>query len=80
MGRLLARNFPETLTAEQHLSWRKHAYGWVQLPLEKGATALADYARLEEQLREMSAEDPHRRIASALLEWKEKIEKFIREQ
>ncbi len=80
MGRLLARNFPETLTAEQHLSWRKHAYGWVQLPLEKGATALADYARLEQQLGAMSADDPRRPIAVALLAWKEKIEKFIREQ
>jgi len=28
----------------------------------------------------MSADDPRRPIATALLEWKEKIEKFIREQ
>jgi len=80
MGRLLARNFPETLTAEQHLSWRKHTYGRVQLPLEKGATALADYARLEQQLGQMSAEDPRRPIAMALIEWKEKIEKFVHQQ
>ena len=80
MGRLLARNFPETLTPEQHLSWRKHTYGWVQLPLEKGATALADYVRLEEEFRKMAPDDPRRPIAGALLEWKQKIEGFIRAQ
>jgi len=73
MGRLLARNFPETLTADQHLSWKKHAYGWLQLPQEKGATALSDYVRLERELQEMSPDDPRRPIAMALIKWKDKL-------
>jgi exonuclease I len=80
MGRLLARNFPETLTAEQRASWRKHASGWVQLPLEKGATALADYAQLETQIAQMREDDPRKPIAKALLDWKAHIENFIRER
>ncbi len=80
IGRLLARNFPETLTAEQHLSWKKHAYGWVQLPLEKGATALADYARLEEELRGMNPDDPRVLLSRALLEWKAHIEALVGER
>jgi len=79
LGRLLARNFPETLTPEQHLSWKKHVYGWVQLPLEKGATALADYATLEQAVRTMNADDPRMAIAKALLAWREHIEAFVKE-
>ena len=73
IGRLLARNFPETLTADQHLSWKKHVYGWLQLPQEKGATALSDYVRLERELQEMSPDDPRRPIAMALIKWKDRL-------
>lgn len=79
MGRLLARNFPDTLTPEQHQSWKKHAHGWVQLPLEKGATALADYAKLEEELRSMRPDDPRISMSRALLEWKARIEALVGE-
>jgi len=35
MGRLLARNFPETLTEEQRLSWKRHVAARIQLSAEK---------------------------------------------
>jgi len=73
MGRLLARNFSETLTEDQHLSWKKHVSGWLQLPQEKGAAALADYVRLEKELQEMSPDDPRKPIAAALIRWKDRL-------
>lgn len=78
LHRLIARNYPETLSLQQQKSWLVHTSARIQLPLRRGATAVADYAKLQEELETMGADDPRRRIARALLEWKERIEQMVK--
>ncbi|MCX8012772.1 MAG: hypothetical protein N3A02_00590, partial [Rectinema sp.] len=79
LHRLIARNYPETLSPQQRKSWLVHTSARIQLPLRHGATAVADYAKLQAELNAMDVRDPRRPIAQALLEWKEHIEHMVKE-
>ncbi|MDH7483441.1 MAG: exodeoxyribonuclease I [Spirochaetales bacterium] len=73
IGRFLARNFPETLTASEKARWLEYCRARLQLPPRAKATQLADYDRLEEKYRGLAPDDTRRIILGELLAWKRRV-------
>jgi exodeoxyribonuclease I len=75
LGRLFARNFPETLNRSERLSWRENSLKRIQLPAAEGSAELGDYNLLvERELADPDMPAPQRAIVHALLDWKSQLE------
>lgn len=78
LGRLFARNFPETLSDSERLKWRDFCQARLQLPAAEGSAELADYSRLvETDLADPDTPAPARAIVHALLDWKAYLERTV---
>ena len=75
LGRLFARNFPESLSATESLGWRENSLRRIQLPASEGSAELGDYNLLvERELADPDMPAPQRAIVHALLDWKSQLE------
>ena len=78
LGRLFARNFPETLSPSERLSWRESCLKRIQLPAAEGSAELGDYNLLvERQMTDPDMPAPKRAIVHALLDWKAQLEGML---
>ena len=75
LGRLFARNFPESLSPTESLGWRENSLRRIQLPASEGSAELGDYNLLvERELADPDMPAPQRAIVHALLDWKAQLE------
>ena len=73
--RLYARNFPETLGAEEAARWRDFCAGRLQFPPAPRATGLAAFGKtVDQRLADPATPARDRAVLLALLAWRSKLE------
>ena len=76
--RLYARNFPETLGAEEALRWRDFCASHLQQPPAPRATGLAAFSKtLDQRLANPATPARDRAVLLALLAWRSRLEEEV---